>query len=241
MHFVRSAIRLSPRRGVAVFALAGCLGLAACGEPGSTDRDVASLDTTDRSSSSTPPGGSGESVSDADRDDALLEYAKCMRDHGVDMPDPKAGSNGAAIEVPMPESGGELPARTGTFGPDELSTDPTIKAANTACQPILDGVFGDAPQLSPEEEVKARDYQLAFTKCMRENGVDVPDPKPDSGGGSGSSDELQSFGIDAASPEFIKAAETCQKRLGEGGTTSGDVGVVTPANPAGNDDGTGAT
>lgn len=47
------------------------------------------------------------------------------------------------------------------------------------------------------------DYQLAFTACMREQGVDMPDPNPDG------SIEAQ------AGDGFLEAAETCQAELGE--------------------------
>ncbi len=56
--------------------------------------------------------------------DAALEYAQCMRDHGIDMPDPKF-------------SGGGM---TQMLGGDINPDDPKFQAAQEACGDIL----GDA-------------------------------------------------------------------------------------------------
>jgi hypothetical protein len=58
--------------------------------------------------------------------DALLKYAKCMRDNGFNMPDPQFGTGGGG-------PGG------GAFR-DINRNDPTFKKADTACQSILAGV-----------------------------------------------------------------------------------------------------
>ena len=53
--------------------------------------------------------------------------------------------------------------------------------------------------------------QVKFTECMREHGIDVPDPDPDQGG----------FGIsipDGSSPEEVNAAlEACEEFMPGGG------------------------
>jgi hypothetical protein len=64
----------------------------------------------------------------------------------------------------------------------------------------------NAPARSPDAEMKQA--ELKFAQCMREQGVDMPDPKgghPDFGS------------VDRTSPEFQKALPKCQPLLtGEG-------------------------
>ena len=62
------------------------------------------------------------------------------------------------------------------------------------------------------------DYQLAFADCMREHGIDVPDPSSDG--------SIQAQAIDDMSA-FTEASEACQEKLGqppvpEGGPTKSD-------------------
>lgn len=60
--------------------------------------------------------------------DALLKYAKCLRDNGFNMPDPQFGTGGGG-------PGG------GAFR-DINRNDPAFKKADTVCQPLLAGVRG---------------------------------------------------------------------------------------------------
>jgi hypothetical protein len=56
-----------------------------------------------------------------------------------------------------------------------------------------------------------RDALVAFSACMRENGVpDFPDPEPVDGG-------FGLSGVDPSSPGFRSAEETCRKLLPNGG------------------------
>jgi hypothetical protein len=72
----------------------------------------------------------GEDLSPEERaklDDALLEFAKCMRSHGVDMPDP---SEGGFVQIRKGSGAG-----TAASGPDP--EDPEFKAAEKACEDKL--------------------------------------------------------------------------------------------------------
>ena len=57
-----------------------------------------------------------------------------------------------------------------------------FEAAQKACQPIMDRAEQNMPRPSPEEEAKMRDQALAMARCMREHGVDMPDPTFDDNG-----------------------------------------------------------
>ena len=53
----------------------------------------------------------------------MLAFAKCMREHGVDMPDPEFGNGGGTVMI----------------GGDGIAFDsPTFKAADEACRSIVD-------------------------------------------------------------------------------------------------------
>ena len=171
-------------------------------------------------------GGSANSATGSDGNtapsfqDAMVEYSACMREHGVDMPDPTfadSGSTGGAVTfaIPLGATGAGGPGAAVTGGPD-----PTFKAAAEACQSIMDAVQQEMPKLSPEEEAKMRDDALKFAQCMREHGVDMPDPTFDAGGGSavviqGSSDERAPLDTD----KFNEASSACSSEGFAGGFT----------------------
>jgi predicted small secreted protein len=155
-------------------------------------------------------GGSGEDA--AAQEEGRLEFAECMREHGVEMADPTPGQKGVIIGGPAGKQ-----ASGGAFNPD----DPATKKALAACKGKL-GDLGQEP--SPQEKEEFKEDALAFAECMREHGVDMPDPRFDGEGhvqmrivgrpGSGPSPE---------SPAFQKAQEACQSNLpnGKGGPMIG--------------------
>lgn len=162
---------------VPLFAVAATLG--ACGGGGSSpDEGVASLDDvrsvapgTTGSSSDDPtpdaPDGSPPTTAEPrDPETALLEFAACMRSHGVDMPDPQ-----------ITEEGG-ISMHIGA-GPDGSPAD--LDAAHEACEHLMPSgpMTRDGNDFDPTE---MQDEMLAFTRCMREHGVDMPDPQFDEDG-----------------------------------------------------------
>jgi hypothetical protein len=183
--------------------------VAACGgDDGGTD--VATLgeqtdDSSDAADDSTSD-GSGEAMTDAEREDAMLEFTECMREHGVEMPDPEVRGGG----------GGGFAITNEVNGPEDAEE---FEAAQEACGDILDDAFGDRPQLSPEEEAEMRDNMLAFAECMRDHGIDMPDPEFSSGEGGFTVRAEAAPGADGGGPrpddpEFEEAQEACQGELG---------------------------
>ena len=148
-------------------------------------------------------------------EDAMVQYASCMRENGVDMPDPQFsgdGSSGGAMTfaIPLGAADGSGPGGAAIGGPAGGPVDETFKAAAETCQPIMEAVRQNMPKLSPEEEAKMRDEALKFAQCMREHGVDMPDPTFEGGGGAaiaiqGSSDGPGSFDAD----KFNEASSAC--------------------------------
>jgi hypothetical protein len=146
-------------------------------------------------------GGDDATASDADRRaemrEAALDYAQCMREHGVDMPDPKFNGGGMTMQLGGPASQGPPKA--------------TMDAAQEACQKIMEKV--KPPEMSREEQAKMRERALKMARCMREKGFDFPDPQFGEGGeikqriGPGS-------GIDPEDPRFQQAMTACSKSAG---------------------------
>lgn len=128
-------------------ALLLCLALiaAGCGSDGGSGDDVASASGKSKDDSKDSNGSSEE-----DQQAQSLKFAKCMREHGVEMDDPKGGR----IEVKM--------------APGQ---EQTMQKAQEDCKKYL-------PQVSESDEKAAMDNSLKFAQCMRKNGVEkFPDPE----------------------------------------------------------------
>lgn len=201
--------------GLALVAVVGLT--AACERRKDPDVEVASLDTAakQKADENEEDSGSGDGAGDAteeERQDAMLEFAACMREHGVDMPDPEMSADGG---VRIAVEAGSAGAARG--GPDSAEME-KMEAANEACEPIMEGVFGEPEPMSPEDQAKFRDEQLAYAKCMREHGVDMPDPEISFEGGKTRIDMAGGGGapIDPESTTFQDANEACGAMLGEG-------------------------
>jgi len=130
---------------------------AGCGAKSDDAPDVANAGT---SSTTTEPAAATTQATPKDRDAAMLAHARCMREHGVDVPDPKPGE-GERITIGK--------------GDDETKVDEAMKA----CEGIVEDL-GVKP--SKEELDKQFDMALKFAKCMREHGIDMPDPQREGDG-----------------------------------------------------------
>ena len=176
-------MRLQPKSRIAALAVVTAVMLAACGGGGATSPTMPSLTDT------SVPGEQTTTTVEVDPEEAMLEYTACMREHGVDMPDPSSSEGGGFI-----------------IESDETSFE-TVEEAEKECSPILGAAFGDF-ELTPEEEAEMRDRELAFAQCMRDEGIDWPDPGPDGV-------SVIEFGTDDdVDPDTMNAAmETCSEDM----------------------------
>ncbi|SDT43549.1 hypothetical protein [Jiangella sp. DSM 45060] len=168
----------STRRGsrlLPVVALVLTVALTACGSDDGGDDDVSAAGTGGGGSTSDGGGGSG-GVTDPEQ--AELDFYACMRENGVDMPDPDPGQPGVQLQLP-----------------------PGSEAAMEECRSLLPN-GGEMQETSPDDLESLR----AFTECMRENGVDMPDPAADGR-------LTMPAGVDPQSAEFQAAMTTCQPEL----------------------------
>ena len=175
-------------RGLAACAALAMIVLPACGRAEDGNK-VASV--SGKSAKSPSHAKSGRT--DVRR--AFLAFAKCMREHGVNMPDPKFDDQGRAL---MTQSG----------GPGSAAKQ---QAADEACRHLIANAVQNGPKRDPAEEAKMREQQLAFAKCMRAHGIDIPDPKFNS---NGSFSISIGGGANPNNPRFKKAEATCQKQAG---------------------------
>lgn len=184
------------------------------GEPG---YDPPATTTTQPESSATGAGSGQEDLTDEER---LLEFADCMRTHGVDFPDPVVEADGTVRFGFRPGAGGagEL---------QELGRDPDLPEARAACEGLLQGLsFG--PGSGNLNLTELQDTLLEFAQCMRDNGVDMGDPDLSAFGPGGRSDNPggNPLGdIDFRDPDVAAALEVCQEqvnlgRFGRGGPRS---------------------
>jgi hypothetical protein len=152
--------------------------MTACGDSGSDDGGVASL--------------SGDGASGADSEDAeqeALDWARCMRDEGVDIPDPETDEDGNIQR-------GRIQVGPGSdIQPEEF------EAAQEVC--------GEPPgsEMSPQDEAAMQDAALEFAQCMRDKGYDMPDPDVSNGGMRIQGDS----GIDMNDPQVQEDMNECQE------------------------------
>ena len=166
--------------------------LAACGGD-SVEDGIATLEST---TTVAPATTVTTSVSEFSEEQAI-EFSQCMRDQGLDFPDPTLDAEG---NLAM----GDFDMSALGSNPDEIRN--MLANAMDACSEFLEGVSfggGRLPDL-----VELQDTFLEFATCMRDNGYDMPDPDF-TGGGFGGLFELGE-NIDPNDPEFQAAMAQCQ-------------------------------
>jgi hypothetical protein len=128
----------------------------------------------------------------ANNQKAMIAFAGCMRKNGVDMPDPQFDGGRVMMRGPRNVDEGKM------------------RTAEKACAKYRDSV--KPPELSDEERDEFRKEALANAKCMREHGIDFPDPTFEANGGARVRIGRGS-GIDPESPKFQEAQKACQSTM----------------------------
>ncbi|MFD5200636.1 hypothetical protein ACFWM7_10890 [Streptomyces sp. NPDC058375] len=163
----RAAARSRGRSLAAACALAAALALTAtaCSGDGGGTKD-------------------GGSASDGKKtkEDQALEHRKCLREQGLDIPEPKPGENGMGVTIDG-----------GSMGKEKM------EKAFKACE---DKAVGGGPKELTQAE---KDKMVAYARCMRQNGFDMPDPKFD-GGAMQAAPALKSKDM----KKFEKANKACE-------------------------------
>ncbi len=188
MHHPSSPDRI--RRWLAVASITAVVVVAIAAPP--TLAQVATLGSPppDAEASTVPAEALGEQ-------DTMLAWAECMRANGVEVTDPIFDASGAFI-------GGLEFEGTKDAGPKDAKSEP-FQAASEACSDFL---VAFKPVADPALEAEQTEAALRFAACMREQGLDWPDPAPDGTKFAGSD-----IKTDKKSVEFQAAYEVCDDEL----------------------------
>lgn len=98
-------------------------------------------------------GGSPAAKPTANTQDKWVKFAQCMRQNGINMPDPQPGAGQIQI---------------GAKDTDKTKLDAAMKACKQ---------YNPKGDIDPNDP-KQRDHELKMSQCLRRHGVDAPDPQP---------------------------------------------------------------
>jgi hypothetical protein len=184
MRWQRSAAATLVAVPLTLAALAGC-GTAAGGT------QVASAGRASAGATASPSTSPA-----ADPDDRRLQFTRCLREHGVNVPDPDPGGR--------PGQGGGMEA---LHGVDRQKLDDALNA----CRQYSGGAIAHEG-LSEQDKQQLLDY----TRCLRGQGVDIGDPDPTTG-----LPPVQDLARLRADPNLDQARKACTRQqpdfLGGGG------------------------
>lgn len=187
-------VRYRQRLALVAIGITISLAAASCGDDAATETaQVASLGTLAETTQTTAV------ASTQDTQAALLAYAACMRENGIDMADPTFDADGNATG--------------GLFGPDS-GIDPRadgFQAAQEACGSLIEGVtLGGGPggQGGGLDLDAVQASMNEFTGCLRDEGLEVDDiefgggqgPVGGTGGGFGGGPPAGGTLVDGATP-----------------------------------------
>jgi len=193
---------------VPVLGLLLAVTLAACGSGGGEEDGVATLAQGENGAAD------GEEEVPTDPAERALAFAECMRENGVpDFPDPELDADGNPLfklerRADSGSAGSEqAPDGEGPAKPEVMEPDGAMQQAMEACADL-----SPRGEISPEDQAAMEDAMLEFAQCMRDHGIDMPDPDF-----SGDGAVMQEFGgsINPDDPRFQEAQEACQGTLGD--------------------------
>ncbi len=197
--------------GLVLLALVAVV-VTACSAGASSDPGVVSL--TDPSASPDP---STSPTASQDPEEAMLAFQQCMRDHGVDVQVATAvdGNGGTGGKIDVHVGDGPSKGTAGQAQPGKGLDVDKVQAADTACRHLLpDGGMGDP---SRTMDPQLQDQMLQFAQCMRDHGIDFPDPQFDGGrvtiGLGGATGKDGATLPDPDSATFKAAQEACGSNL----------------------------
>jgi hypothetical protein len=193
-------LRAGRAAAMCAVSIAVLVGVAACGSSSPTSTAVNGTPAASTTSTST-------------RYEARLSLAKCLRSHGLNVPDPSPNGGVAG------GGGGGGLFRT-------LRDQPNFQAALKACAKYTRGAFAFA-NTTPAQRAAFQQDLVKFAECMRAHNIDIPDPSTSAGGGFGIFRQIPQS--ERQSPAFQTAVQACSSNLpfrpgrgiGGGGATGG--------------------
>ncbi|HVF13147.1 MAG TPA: hypothetical protein VM942_01040 [Acidimicrobiales bacterium] len=132
----------------------------------------------------------------ASADQGLAEFVGCMRRQGIQLSDPVV-TGGDKVEI--------RPAPGAPIAPQE-----EFDAATRACEAEGFSRFGDGERRRLDRSKE--DQAVAFARCARSHGVDLPDPRFEDG--AITNWEPDGLGIDVEAPDVAAVGERCAGESG---------------------------
>jgi hypothetical protein len=185
-----ASTRRSVGRPVALFAVAALAIVSAACSSSPAARSVARLPGSGSSTAASVP-----SAQQSDQD--LVSYAHCLRNHGVNEPDPfqRPGHSGLTIEIP----------------PSTPSTSAALKDCNHFVARLVQAKEAAGAQAAAPHLAALTDY----ARCMRSRDIPMLDPTIDGILDLGSVPGI-SNGFGRYSPQFRAADSACRHLLPAG-------------------------
>lgn len=123
-----------------------------------------------------------------DAEQMQLKWAQCMRDHGVNVPDP---GQGGGVNV-------------------QIQDEQQLQDAQNACKKYQPN-GGNGPG---KIDQKTLDQLTRFAQCMRDHGVPMPDPQ--TSGGAVKIQAGSQGSVDPNSDQFKQAEQACEQYMPSG-------------------------
>ena len=153
--------------------LLAALVISACSSSSQSDSVVARVDKPQVSEPAIKSAGPSNPKSDttarlsstSDKTDEQIttNFTVCLRDHGTNIPDPELNADGSIDLGTLKESF--------DVGPKDSRSSKALEE----CLPLLaEATFSQGA--NEEDEIQLQDDLLAFIQCLRDEGIDVPDP-----------------------------------------------------------------
>ena len=101
-------------------------------------------------------------------EDAQLLLARCLRDNGYEITDPKIGESLQSVLQPI------------FLAADQKGRDELFQTIETCAEENNIPLGGTAEIENPEAVADSLDTQLEFAQCLRENGIEIEDPSAES-------------------------------------------------------------
>ena len=101
-------------------------------------------------------------------EDAQFLLARCLRDKGYDINDPKNGESLRSVLQPV------------FLATDQKGRDELQETIQTCAEDNNIPLGGSAEFENPEAVADSLDTQLEFAQCLRENGIEIEDPSAES-------------------------------------------------------------
>jgi len=135
----------------------------------SSDESQGVVSTNDLSSDTTVTTLTEEVIEEVvSIEDAQLLLARCLRENGYDITDPKNGESLRSVIGPI------------LLAADQKSREELQETIQTCAEENNIPLGGSAEFENPEAVADSLDTQLEIAQCLRENGIEIEDPSAES-------------------------------------------------------------